>query len=57
MHAQLIFVDVDECALDNGFCEHSCNNTIGSYHCTCNDGFILLEDDRGCTGIFLHFDI
>ena len=46
-----MFSDIDECALDNGFCEHSCHNTIGSYYCTCNDGFILLEDGKGCTGI------
>jgi len=34
-------VDIDECATNNGACiaEASCNNTVGSFVCTCLPGF------------------
>ncbi|XP_044000115.1 growth arrest-specific protein 6 [Gambusia affinis] len=34
--------DVNECTRSNGGCEHKCNNTIGSYRCSCHDGFMLV---------------
>ena len=34
----------------NGGCQHKCNNTIGSYLCSCNDGYALAVDDRSCVG-------
>ncbi len=42
--------DINECSVSNGQCDHTCHNTNGSYHCTCNEGYLLLEDMRGCTG-------
>ncbi|XP_056320023.1 growth arrest-specific protein 6 [Danio aesculapii] len=33
--------DVDECINRNGGCEHVCNNTMGSYKCSCEDGYRL----------------
>ena len=27
-----------------------CNNTIGSFICSCNDGFLLAGDGRTCDG-------
>ncbi|XP_071019188.1 thrombomodulin-like [Oncorhynchus clarkii lewisi] len=36
-------VDVDECFM--GPCEHGCTNTIGSYICSCFDGFISMTED------------
>ncbi len=34
-----LFTDLDECSLF-GVCLHGiCNNTVGSYTCTCNGGF------------------
>ena len=43
--------DVDECV--NGFhtCNHNCNNTIGSYECFCDDGFMLDQTDTNCIGM------
>ncbi|GFN75029.1 signal peptide, cub and egf-like domain-containing protein 2 [Plakobranchus ocellatus] len=32
--------DANECAIDNGGCEQECFNTVGSYFCSCQDGFI-----------------
>ena len=41
--------DVDECATDNGGCEHSCRNVVGSYLCACEAGHRLADDRRSCT--------
>lgn len=37
----VFFTDRDECADDNGGCQHLCRNTIGSYHCACRPGYNL----------------
>lgn len=42
------FIDKDECATNNGGCQHICANTIGSYQCSCNNGFILHENKHDC---------
>ena len=47
--------DIDECELSNGGCEHHCSNLIGSYGCSCDDGFVLNSDSWLCTGKFFIF--
>ena len=47
-------IDIDECATNNGGCDQNCHNTAGSYYCTCNTGFLLDDDDHGCSGEY-HF--
>lgn len=42
------FIDRDECATNNGGCQHICSNTIGSYQCSCNNGFVLHENKHDC---------
>ena len=42
--------DVDECAINNGGCDHYCNNTMGSFECNCMTGFSLAVDGSSCTG-------
>ncbi|CAL8097727.1 unnamed protein product [Calicophoron daubneyi] len=37
----VFFTDRDECAENNGGCQHLCRNTIGSYHCACRPGYQL----------------
>ena len=44
------FIDINECAVNNGQCDHNCHNTEGSYYCTCKEGYVLLTDQRGCSG-------
>ncbi|XP_053380898.1 uncharacterized protein LOC123562053 [Mercenaria mercenaria] len=43
-------VDQDEC-LTPGICQHNCHNTVGSYYCSCNDGYRLSFDQSSCTDI------
>lgn len=47
----MLLTDVDECndtALN--YCDHSCTNTIGSYNCSCDDGYRLSSDGHTCLG-------
>ncbi|KAL4084328.1 hypothetical protein QTP88_028152 [Uroleucon formosanum] len=46
--AAVFFTDMDECAVNNGGCQHECKNTPGSYECTCNNGFTLHENKHDC---------
>ena len=45
--------DVDECSLNTHDCDMNadCTNTIGSFNCTCDVGFI--GDGVTCTGRYL----
>ncbi|XP_059927750.1 growth arrest-specific protein 6 isoform X2 [Gadus macrocephalus] len=50
--------DVNECAEKNAGCEHACNNTLGSYHCSCHHGYKLVNrhtcqdvDECGIPGV------
>lgn len=44
--------DVNECASNNGHCDHTCANEQGSYKCTCNTGYDLYTTD-GFNGLYL----
>ncbi|XP_023690979.2 growth arrest-specific protein 6 isoform X2 [Paramormyrops kingsleyae] len=35
--------DINECENKNAGCEHGCNNTLGSYRCFCQDGYVLVD--------------
>ena len=43
--------DIDECATNTNGCSQSCNNTEGSFHCGCDEGYELSDDQRTCTDI------
>lgn len=45
-----LFTDIDECAVNNGHCEHNCTNESGAYSCQCASGYQLDQDGHGCTG-------
>lgn len=42
--------DINECLANNGGCDHSCRNTVGSFECGCRKGYKLLTDERTCQG-------
>ena len=48
-----VFTDINECLTRNGNCEHQCNNTLGSYYCTCNSGYQLHSDRQSCKGMYV----
>ena len=49
----LIYInaDIDECATNSSGCNQACNNTNGSFHCICDDGYALSEDGKTCRDI------
>lgn len=42
--------DVDECAVNKGGCNQICHNTVGSYYCSCSNGYQLSSDNHTCNG-------
>ncbi|KAG7318702.1 hypothetical protein KOW79_018457 [Hemibagrus wyckioides] len=46
-------VDVDECVKTPDVCDHTCENSDGSYECSCNQGYVLDPDGHSCkiTGV------
>eukprot|EP00058_Branchiostoma_floridae_P014629 XP_002600117.1 hypothetical protein BRAFLDRAFT_66626 [Branchiostoma floridae] len=40
--------EMDECLTQNGGCSQTCTNTIGSYSCSCSEGFALDGDGHTC---------
>lgn len=48
--AHFAAVDMDECATDNGDCNHFCHNFIGGYYCSCKMGYQLSDDKKTCIG-------
>ena len=44
------FSDIDECDGEHP-CEHYCNNTVGSYKCACEIGYILQDNGINCSGL------
>lgn len=50
-------VDLNECRYYQGVCAHKCENTEGSYLCSCSSGFQLSNDGANCDGnVALHPD-
>ena len=46
----IILPDVNECEASNGGCGHICDNTDGSFTCSCRPGFKLSSDMLSCVG-------
>jgi hypothetical protein len=46
----LLSIDIDECMATNSLCSQTCDNTDGSYKCSCNTGFFLDRDGISCVG-------
>ena len=50
LNHSIIFIDINECASGIDDCDHSCFNTVGSYVCDCNVGYVLDTDGSNCIG-------
>ena len=48
-----LFSDYDECTGNNGGCDQTCSNTVGSFFCSCGDGYMLDVDMTSCNGIII----
>jgi len=42
--------DIDECNAENGGCDMVCVNTLGSYYCTCLQGYMYDSALNICNG-------
>ena len=42
-------VDFNECSDSNGGCQQNCTNVIGSYYCSCYDGYSLDGNYHSCS--------
>ena len=45
-----MILDIDECLTGNGGCNQTCNNNMGSFECSCAEGYLLHADGKQCTG-------
>lgn len=45
-----MFIDKEECILNNGGCEYICVNSYLSYGCYCCGGYIVVVDNKNCNG-------
>ncbi|XP_036324703.1 dorsal-ventral patterning protein tolloid [Rhagoletis pomonella] len=52
-----ILIDLDECSINNGGCQHHCLNTFGSYKCSCRNGYTIDENRHNCTETKCKFEI
>ena len=48
-------VDEDECTVGDDFCDQTCTNTVGSYTCGCNHGYVLNSNGYSCDGMLLTY--
>eukprot|EP00095_Tigriopus_kingsejongensis_P010187 maker-scaffold105_size367834-snap-gene-2.37 protein:Tk10187 transcript:maker-scaffold105_size367834-snap-gene-2.37-mRNA-1 annotation:"hypothetical protein DAPPUDRAFT_303147" len=47
-----VCLDVDECATDQGGCDHECKNSQGSFQCSCQIGYqINPNDPQSCIDV------
>ena len=51
VHELYFLSDADECRINRGGCEFSCNNTEASYFCSCRSGYSLAADKHSCDDI------
>ena len=44
------YLDMNACNRGTAGCTQICNNTLGSYICSCNSGYTLDADNHTCNG-------
>ena len=50
IYIHFLYPDINECDDGTNDCSQTCTNTIGSYICGCNSGFVLNNDGATCNG-------
>jgi len=45
------FVDVNECENNNGGCDDTCENTLGSFMCSCGENKQLIPGTNMCEDV------
>ena len=48
----IITADLDECGQNNGDCEQICTNYVGSYACSCQEGWIIDTNGKACNELY-----
>ena len=51
-HKLVNFADINECLVDNGGCDHTCQNYDGGRYCSCRSGYRLATDGKTCEGLY-----
>ncbi len=49
--SSFLHLEIHECNEDDHTCQHICNNTHGSFVCSCFDGYNLASNGFSCNGI------
>ena len=44
---------MDECSADTDNCTQNCENTDGSFTCSCNDGYTTTDNGITCDGMIV----
>ena len=56
LYTFLHFVDINECAgVNNCSDDSNCTNTLGSYQCSCHDGYLDEGNGYTCTGMLYSY--
>ena len=48
---------MNECLDNNGRCDQRCVNSVGSYECACDGGYMLDESGRKCIRKFFILEL
>ena len=49
----MIYIDIDECSMSPNPCGQICTNNEGSFVCSCNNGYVLDDNQTSCNGQFV----
>ena len=52
IHVYIKGIDIDECA-EIDACDQDCTNTVGSFICSCYNGYELDDNGRSCNGMHI----
>ena len=50
-------LEINECHINNGGCEHICTNTLGSFQFSCRNGYRLSSNGQTCNYKNCHYII